>query len=30
LVEKSEDWLYSSARNYFELEAVLDIDFLEW
>jgi REP element-mobilizing transposase RayT len=29
LVEKSEDWLYSSARNYFELEAVLDIDFLE-
>jgi REP element-mobilizing transposase RayT len=29
LVEKSEDWLYSSARNYYDLETVLDIDFIE-
>lgn len=27
-VEKPEDWLYSSARNYAGLPALLDIDFL--
>jgi putative transposase len=29
LAEKPEDWLYSSARNYAGLPAVLDIDVLE-
>lgn len=30
IVEKSEDYLYSSARNYADLEAVLDIDLLSF
>ncbi len=29
LVEKAEDWLYSSARNYLELPALMEIDALE-
>jgi hypothetical protein len=29
VVEKAEDWLYSSDRNYLGLEVVLDIDSLE-
>jgi len=29
LVEKPEDWLFSSARNYIGLAAVMEIDFLE-
>jgi len=29
LVEKAEDWLYSSARNYAGMPGVLEIDFLE-
>ncbi len=29
LAEKPEDWLYSSARNYADLPAVLDIDQIE-
>jgi hypothetical protein len=29
LVEKAEDWLYSSARNYAGLPGVLEIDFIE-
>jgi REP element-mobilizing transposase RayT len=27
LVEKCEDWLYSSARNYLYMESVMEIDF---
>jgi len=29
VVEKAEDWLYSSARNYLDLESVMEIDALE-
>lgn len=29
LVEKAEDWLYSSQRNYSRLEAKLDIDLVD-
>ena len=29
LVEKAEDWLYSSARNYLGMEGLLEIDALE-
>ena len=29
LVEKSEDWLYSSARNYLYLPAKMEIDLLD-
>ena len=28
-VERPEDWLYTSARNYLEMEAVLEIDAIE-
>ena len=30
IVENSEDYLYSSARNYASLETVLDIDLLSF
>jgi REP element-mobilizing transposase RayT len=29
MVEKAEDWLYSSARNYLRLPGLLEIDALE-
>jgi len=29
IVEKSEDYLYSSARNYADLDGMLDIAFIE-
>jgi len=29
LVEKAEDWLYCSARNYLDFESVIEIDALE-
>ena len=29
LVEKPEDWLYSSARNYLGLEGVMDVDLMD-
>jgi putative transposase len=29
LVEKAEDWIYSSARNYLRFDAVMEIDVLE-
>lgn len=28
-VEKPEDWLYSSARNYSGLNSLMDIDFFD-
>ncbi|HEY3387654.1 MAG TPA: transposase, partial [Saprospiraceae bacterium] len=29
-VEKPEDWLYSSMRNYMGLEAIMEIDVSDW
>jgi len=29
MVEKAEDWLYSSARNYLGFDAVMEIDVME-